>query len=619
MRDLISDIQSSDSLSSLQKAGLLPEPYTGSGFYFVYYSRYDYKPALKDIVLMTEKGLQVWYDRKTNSGKSWEEDMIEKARNFHCACVILYLSKNSMKSDFFWRLCETIKEYRLFYCTVNLPDALGKVCSGYSLAQQIGVSNERLKLAKELFNDDVTFISGTLTFDEKFRALSSVRKNEQLIYVTELDYAVVAGVKDISEEKIVIPAMVRIGDSEYAVKRIAPRAFARCRRLKEIYLPEGIEHIGDLDQKIAFDTGISHEGNVFEDCCSLEEIRFPSSLKSFNTNLFAGCVRLKRVYFGDNVMNIKSYNDCFDLTPIDYNSFNEENTLENEEATFDPDTNDCDLLNAEENEKEDPYLEELRLPPIFIRRHDGVILYPNENMGWKIFQVDERTKVYGCTDIGPQESYKAKAGEKLGSRFAQDKAIRFVDLSEADDEKNLSFRECDHLEKVILSKKLTDIDISDTFAECPSLKEIVLPKTLKDIQDYPTLNCSIEAIVSDSDVNYRLFKSESFIRNKYRMLNSLPKKILYTIFSPLIFLFGCLSMLIKFRDWYLPLIGLVFLATFPISFWYFLFRPVYKPFYNNIDVKTIYLRKVKKRPLRLKKFKLVTSDKESYDKYILKS
>lgn len=300
------------------------------------------------------------------------------------------------------------------------------------------------------------------------------------------------------------------------------------------------------------------------------------------------------MYFGDNVTRVKCSNGYFDLTPEEYLDLGDE-----EKA----------------NDEGYPHLEELRLPPIFLRRHDGVILYPEEDGGWNIFEVDEETNVYGCTDLELQEDYMARADEKIGRRFEWDEGIRYIDMRESDDEKDISFQGCSRLESVTLPEKLTQINFSDTFAECPSLKEIVLPKNLIYIEPDAIKDTFIETIVSDSIFNRRLFKSESFIRNKYREFNSLSKKVLYTIFCPLIMLFSFLSMILKFKNWPLPFIGLVCIATFPISIWYILFRPVEKPFYRNTNVKTIYLRKTKKRPLHLKKFKMVTSDKENYDKY----
>ena len=584
MNTLINDIQSSESLSVLQNTGLLPPPYDDAGYYFVYYSKKDYKYALKDIVLMSEKGMPVWYDRKLNYGKSWQNDMLAKARNYRCACVVIYLSENAMNSPFFWRLCSLIDGYHLAYCTVNLPDELGRICSGAELATRLNLTEEQIALSLKLFGNDITYISGNLTFEEKQKALEAVRKNDRLIFRVEENYATVASVKDLAEEKIIVPERVTIGDRDYEVKRIAPRAFANCKRLREIYLPDSIECVGDMSAagsaKSKLDlTGsgaLLQQGRVFEGCLSLEEIRMPAHLKTMHTNLFVGCTNLKRIYYGEEVTRVVGEN-YFEV--------------------------DCEL-------------EELKLPPIFVRRHDGVILYHDEDAGWKLFDVDEDIHVFGCTELEVQEHYVAKAGEKFGAKFFCDEALRSIDMSLADGQ-YFSFNSCTNLETVQLPNELDGIYMDGAFANCQSLREITLPKSVKYIHTTAFANCPLETIVSDSTANNTLFNSVSFIGSKLAEINTLGGKIACVVFSPFVILFAFLKLLFDFTSWIMPIVGLLGIVTFPITFWFILFRRTFTPFYLETDAQTIYLKRGKRR-LKLRGFALAQSDREGYDKYVRK-
>ena len=584
MNTLINDIQSANSLSVLQQSGLLPTPYEESGYYFVYYSKKDYKYALKDIVQMSDKGIPVWYDRKLNYGKSWEDDMLAKARNFRCACVVIYLSENAMKSPFFWKLCSLIDEYHVAYCTVNLPDGLGQVCSGEQLATRLNLDGEQIALCAKLFGNDITYISGNLTFEEKLKAIDGVRKNDRLIFRMEENYATVASVKDLAEEKIVVPERVTIGEKDYEVKKIAPRAFANCKRLKEIYIPDSIEYVGDMtaagSAKLKLDlTGsgaMLQEGRVFEGCASLEEIRMPAHLKTLHTNLFVGCTSLKRIYYGEEVTRVVGEN---------YFEF------------------DCEL-------------EELKLPPIFVRRHDGVILYRDEDAGWRLFDIDRDVHVFGCTDLDVEEHYVAKTGEKIGAKFFCDDALRSIDMSLADGQ-YFSFNSCTNLKSIKLPNELDGIYIDGAFANCQSLEEITLPESVKYIQSAAFANCPLTTIVSDSTSNKTLFKSVTMIQSKMAEVNTLGKKIACVVLSPFVMLFAFIKLLFDFTSWVMPIVGLLGIVTFPISFWFVLFRRVSSPFYLETDARTIYLKQGKRR-LKLLGFALTQSDRQGYDKYVKK-
>ena len=115
MESTLDIIVNSQSFEELQMKGLLPEPYSTSGFFYVYFAKEDYK--------------RIWYDNHLNYGESWEEDMLMKAKDMHCRAIVLYLSKNTFRSDFFWKLCKLIDQKHLPYCSINVPsEGCGMTC-----------------------------------------------------------------------------------------------------------------------------------------------------------------------------------------------------------------------------------------------------------------------------------------------------------------------------------------------------------------------------------------------------------------------------------------------------------------------------------------------------------
>ena len=156
LKKLTQKINEASSLAELVCEGLLPEPNDDGSYFFFYYSRSDFKSALKDIVTLSELGLSIWYDRKQENGASWHSDMLQRASNFHCASIVFYLSENAVRSDFFWQLCALVVERHLVYCSVNLPDEDGNAFSIHKIAKSYSFTPEHMDLATQLFGEEIT-------------------------------------------------------------------------------------------------------------------------------------------------------------------------------------------------------------------------------------------------------------------------------------------------------------------------------------------------------------------------------------------------------------------------------------------------------------------------------
>jgi hypothetical protein len=65
------------------------------------------------------------------------------------------------------------------------------------------------------------------------------------------------------------------------VKKLGSWAFAECKNLKTVVLPEGIESFEKYE--------------VFRDCTALESINIPASLTNLGHNAFKGCTALKNI------------------------------------------------------------------------------------------------------------------------------------------------------------------------------------------------------------------------------------------------------------------------------------------------------------------------------------
>ena len=71
-------IENSTSLEQVQKSGILPDPDAQKGYYFISYSHKDYKIVFRHVLRLLEQGVNLWYDRGLEAGKSWRDDVKKK-------------------------------------------------------------------------------------------------------------------------------------------------------------------------------------------------------------------------------------------------------------------------------------------------------------------------------------------------------------------------------------------------------------------------------------------------------------------------------------------------------------------------------------------------------------
>lgn len=587
---LISKIGKADSLNELSRKGLLPEPNDDGSYFFVYYSRADFKQALKDIVTLSELGMRIWYDRKQEGGASWCEDMLARAGDFHCAAVVFYLSENALTSPFFWELCSLVAMRHVAYCSVNLPNADGSTFSFGNIANIPWLTHEQLALAEQLFGEEITYVPHSVSADEKKIALERIGKFDLLLYAVEEATATVLCVKDLAEEEIVIPPYATINGVEYPVRRIAPRAFANCTRLKKVIFPDSVEYVGEY---LNDHSQTNNVGLVFLNCTALEELTMPSNLKVLRMNNFEGCVSLKRLYFADNVEQIVDAPHVFDE------------------------------------------LTELRLPSIVKRTQEGTFLYFDTT--WKQLDIyNDEGHVYGCEDVVLDEIYTPAKGSAVGALYRHSTLLRQVDASNLDSETfDGTFWQCENLEKVTLPpntrrlsanfygcSNLTTVDLPDsleeigeyTFAEC-NFEQLVLPQNVHSIDQLAFNDATIGTLISDSKYNDKLFARSHQFNNLSSAFETAGKKhpiLTAALVSPFMMLKVMFHGLFHGN-----LMMLLLILLFPITFWLVLFSGG-ATVLDKANISQLYLKRGTHH-VRCKGFKRVKSDMQGYDCFVPKA
>ena len=101
------------------------------------------------------------------------------------------------------------------------------------------------------------------------------------------------------EAKPVIPSAI----DGIKVTEIGGRAFANCRKLSSVKIPEGVRAIGDF---------------AFWDCRGLISASIPGTVQTISFCAFSGCEKLRSVMIGEGVKKIgeEAFSFCYGLTSV---------------------------------------------------------------------------------------------------------------------------------------------------------------------------------------------------------------------------------------------------------------------------------------------------------------
>lgn len=291
-------------------------------YLFISYSHRDYKDVFKDLILLQREGVNIWYDKSLVPGRDWEAEAEQSISNYHCIGVIFYISMNSLSSASIEREMEYVKKRGKPFFSINLP-VDGKYLSVrqmYDLLDEKYKNDRKERLIDELFNDRIIFfplnMESTIKktkIDELFSlpplfnyTLSPKRfKSNDPDYRPEYlprskysfeiseGYASLTSVNNIDLiHANDVPEIVNLDGSNYFLAKIDNCAFANCRNLEDINLPDSIQLI---------------KASAFQNCRSLDRIRIPDSCIILGSSAFAGCLSLKSAILPDRLETIREW------------------------------------------------------------------------------------------------------------------------------------------------------------------------------------------------------------------------------------------------------------------------------------------------------------------------
>ena len=308
------------------------------GYYFISYSRKDYKTVYKNLFDFQKLGsveidgrqipLRFFYDRRyaINSGENWETIADKFILPQPCKGIIFFISENSLRSEAIAKEMQFAKEHLKQVMTVILPFPRDIVKDGINqkgndkltAVQYLDLLIEEEQDEKELKKLENTknimsgFITESTTYlsysaDTSFKA-KSIANNLTGLPLLNIDNNILAGINNNLAREI------KASDFYSEINVIGHCAFANCTKLEKIEFSESLQIMGqysfyncgslkyiDLSRASKL-SGIGM--HAFHGCLNLEKIDLPKHVSKIEAGAFFWCRNLKDVVMPENLHHI---------------------------------------------------------------------------------------------------------------------------------------------------------------------------------------------------------------------------------------------------------------------------------------------------------------------------
>jgi len=427
-------IDNSSSLLELNKE-VLPEVHK-ENYYFVSYSHKDYKKVMKDILLLEEQGINIWYDSDMHIGENWEELAEMYISKYQCKGIIFYLSENSILSKACNKEVEYVLENNKQFFSINipldLPDSDNNIdMSGLDMLLKLkelgkGVDDNLIGNFKKAFPSNYLYLSYNDSIERKKEQI------EKLVGEELFDFEIVKKAifqkepsiklsfcKDNSLIKLNLKSKYLFDEKLSKLEKIGECVFTNLIKLKEVVLPNTVNEL---------------ENRVFSNCVKLEKINLDNKFDYIGDYAFSNCKSLKIDNINSETIGKYAFSKCESLNKLTINTY------------YIDDYAFSDCVNLTEVNINDESFTNV------ISTFDNFKIVKNENLfGISTFS--------NCSSL-KKIIYKGEENDINASSYMY--------------LQNSSFKNCSSLEKITLRGKLDISKGSMAFQNCTNLTEVNL-------------------------------------------------------------------------------------------------------------------------------------------------
>ena len=293
-------------------------------YYFVSYSHLDYKAVYKDLLLLQEEGINIWYDRGLPAGRDWEE-MAEEALSKHaCIGVIFYLSVNALRSEAILTEIKKVKSLNKDFLAIMLPTPdTGEILSPMEVlhlaCEDFDENIEKVKVVREVFGDKIIFLSIDANPGQKVEKIKGLKRPNLYEIADNGAIATLLGVNDNKIIRAELPADALFEEEKtLPVREVGEVAFANFNSLKALQLPFSPRRLYNDPSRF-----FTVRELAFYRCANLEDINFNNNDIKIESKAFSHCNALKSLSFesaGEVHVGPQSFFGCSNLKELTFNS-----------------------------------------------------------------------------------------------------------------------------------------------------------------------------------------------------------------------------------------------------------------------------------------------------------
>ncbi len=533
LNEKIKIIEESNSFIELGK-DVLPAVHK-ENYYFVSYSHKDYKKVIKDILMLQECGINIWYDSDMHIGDNWEDVAEMYISKFQCKGIIFYLSENSILSKACNKEVEYVLQNNKQFFSINIPlDGDSEAYSGLTMAlklkeQGADISDALIENFKKTFSDKMLYLAYSDSIDRKKEQIEKLIGEDVFVFdscFTSLGMgSKITESRDNSFINLEFKTNYQINNEEsrdfgntYPLHIIDKAVFANSFKLREVVLPKEIYEIGEYAfvnchklSKINLDdiNGLSwikdyafyncKSLNVnkincdfiwkfaFAECPSLTDVEL--TVHELGAFSFAFCKNLKKVRFTDTIIRIAddTFYQCKSLEEVYFNNkkpnvinATAENTILLESNCF----AECESLKHFTLKGSVKFcdgggafsgckgLERVTLKISRLKEIKNYTFTRCKNL--KQVTGTEKVKIFGDHSFGSCENLSdidISSAKIIGSQAFASTALTEVNLPNAVSIGELAFVYLDNVTKISIGEKVKEIG-AHAFAELPNIKEL---------------------------------------------------------------------------------------------------------------------------------------------------